>query len=163
MTNFDAQSKRRRRYEACERWLDRIFEKHGWQMEWHEKVFIALDAEKRLGDISLREVRSMKMYDEFQVVGIADDFVAAGRAAYSMSAEDVANFAENALPNFAKQFNPELTENRKVLGMVSAELLSDEAAKEAKRRGLIILRLDEEECIVVENFDGARPVASLPA
>ena len=125
-----------------------------------EEFVAALRDEKRIGDISLHKVEHRLRRDKYEVDIAAQNgrIVAVGEIKHKLGKWDVVRFSRDKLPLFAGLF-PDIAKNRKVLGMIGGDLITDAAAAEAKRRGLIILRLKNKK-IFAENAKGARPVVS---
>lgn len=122
-----------------------------------EEFFFALEKEMRIGDIPLIEVgRNFRRRYEYDLVGINGDCVAVGEIKHKLLPKDVVKFAEERLPHFAEDF-PGVAENRKILGMVGGGTIVEDARKEAEKRGLMILRLQNKK-LVVDNAGNARPL-----
>ena len=164
---LEYEERRRKAGEEFDRRMDQIAKQIGgftnnYSEALEEEFFRAMEGEMRIGDIPLNEVRrnSRNRY-EYDIVGINGDCVAVGEIKHKLLPKDVIKFAEERLPYYAEDF-PGVAKNRKVLGMIGGGLIPEDAQMEAEKRGLMILRLKNKK-LVVENFDGARPVASLPA
>ena len=125
-----------------------------------DEFFAALDEVKRIGDISLDRVECrVKNHYEYDLMGVNCDVVVVGEIKHKVDREDVAHFAEERLPHFAANFPAEAA-GRKVLGMIGGDLIAEQAEIEAKKRGFLILRLQNKK-LVAKNVKGARPIAQV--
>ena len=145
------------------RQIDAINEQHGGFTRTageslEDEFYLALDEDKRIGDIVLHEVypHAGVRYD-FDVAAKNSEFAFAGEIKNRLSATDVIHFAEKRLPLFAADC-VSLVEGRKVLGMVGGKVIEKRAREEAEKRGLIVLRLKNKK-LIAENADKARPIA----
>ena len=117
----------------------------------------ALEEKMQVGGIILDEVRQRMNYrHKFDLVGINSDAIVVGKVKCKLLPEDVRYFAENHLPYFAEEFST-TAERRKIYGMVCGGTIVDDAATEAVKLGLFVLRLKNKQ-LLVENVDTACPV-----
>ena len=109
-----------------------------------KEVFEALDAAKQIGDIRLVEVVpnlciANRQYDMLGVNGKTSVLVEVKR---SLSHDDVQNFIEKKMEDFPRDF-PQHSGNGNLKGaLVYHSLRNDDAASEALKAGLILLRAE---------------------
>ena len=123
-----------------------------------EREFVAaLEEAKRIGNIVFEKVecRLRRTY-EYDIVAKSGKVVAVGEIKHKLKKEDVLHFAAERLPHFAELF-PDIARGRKVIGMVGGGMITPDAAREAKKRGLIVLRLENKK-IIAENAASPRPI-----
>lgn len=109
----------------------------------------ALKALKRFCGVKLNDVlhRFGDSRREFDIVADSGKHIFVGEIKHKLGAPDVRRFARAALPEFAKM-HPRMAARRTVVGMVGGALITEAAEKEAKKLGLIILRLKSKKLII---------------
>ena len=125
-----------------------------------EEFLGAVERAGRIGDIEIHQLwgnlKGMRYGYEYDIVGRNDEYVVVGEIKHKFREEYVTKFVEQRLPYFADEFERELGD-RKVIGMIGGAGIDKDAEAEAKRLGLIILKLENRK-LVVENAEGAQAV-----
>ena len=109
----------------------------------------------RLDEIHLRAAGGHDdMRGEYDIVALNGKSVFVAEIKHSLTAKKVREFAQTELPRFAEIF-PVMARRRKVRGMVGGARITEAAAKEARRQGLYLLRLQNNRKLAVESPERA--------
>ncbi|MCP4368081.1 MAG: hypothetical protein GY797_08250 [Deltaproteobacteria bacterium] len=79
---------------------------------------------------------------EYDVVAMCGDYLFINETKRKLGADDVKEFAEEALPQ-AREFFPEYTE-KKIIGAIASLYVDDSLVRYAERQGLFVLGAAEE-------------------
>ena len=139
--------------------LDKIAKESGSfqnnDSEQLETEFVeAVRAKGQIGDAKVHDVHhSLRDRYEYDVVALNDHAVFVGEIKKKFLPQDVAKFVNDRLPHFADDF-PKYADGRKVYGMIGGGSIVKDAVAEAKKHGLIVLRLQNG--LQTENTEHAR-------
>ena len=101
--------------------------------------------------------RNIKNKYEYDLVAYNPTQVFVGQVRLELTRDEVQYFANKALPYFAEGF-PKYSAGRTIYGMLGALQITTGAAREARRRDLILLRVTSDE-VIAENLPTGAGVA----
>ena len=101
-------------------------------------------------------LQNVHIHHEFDLVGINGKSVVVGEIKHKLRFSDVEEFVEERLPYFAEECSL-IAQGKEIFGMVGGAIITDNAEKEAKARGLLVVCLKNKK-LIVKNATHARPI-----